>query len=322
MKRIFTFLFAVSLTLAYSVSAQNTNSAANPGDAAVNTKLNNTNNKATILEQQVSTIGSGMVVGSYPSMPAGNDIVQGAEDFVVPANTRWEIDSITVQMYWNNSQADRYDVLFYEDNAGKPGTLKYANTGATFNLPNPLTLYNMNFNIDENVNKFTPGRYWVSVQPTYDTVTNVSNGITYWRRDTVVTSGLSAKIKDSIPVVFGAVRDWGSVTYYPSGVLTNLAFTLRGVAINTTGVNELAYKNGSISAYPNPAENQITFAITNVAITNINIYDVTGSLVETISMNNKSSVVHNLEKYESGVYFYKSLGNDNELIGAGKFIVK
>ena len=321
MKRIFTSLLALSTLIGgYNVNAQETNRAANPGVSATQTSLKNTNNKATVLLQEVSNIGSGMVVGSYPSMPAGNDLVEGAEDFVVPANARWEIDSITVQMYWNNSQADSYNVLFYEDNAGVPGALKYSNTGATFNLPNPLTIYNMNFNIDETVNQFTPGRYWMSVQPVYDTVTDVSNGISFWRRDTVVTSGLSAKIKDSIPVVFANVRDWGSVTYYPSGVLTNLAFTLRGVEVNTTGVSELTYENGAVSAYPNPTQSQITFA-TKQTSGFINIYDVTGSLKETVSVNSNRTD-HNLDNYSSGVYFYKLLGTNEELVGSGKFIVK
>lgn len=322
MKKIFTFLFATCCMIGSNfTNAQNGVLAVKNGNVSAVNGAKSTNNKATVLDQQTTSIGFGMGSFRYDALSTAN-IVQSAEDFVVPAQTQWTIDSLVVQMYWKYSQADSYDVNFYEDNAGKPGALKYTNTGYGFNLPNPLTGYNMKFNIDESVNIFTPGRYWVSVLAVYDTVTSFANGITWWSRDTVITSGLSAKVKDSLLFHFTAPRDWGSVSFYPSNVLTNLNFKLLGTETSTVGISNLSFKNNSISAYPNPAKDQITFATFNSIIKNINVYDVTGSLVETISMNNNTSVVHSLENYSNGVYFYKSVGNNNELIGTGKFIVK
>ena len=61
----------------------------------------------------------------------GDDVLQGADDFVVPAGVSWEIEVVAALGSYsaNGGPTPDWEVYFYEDDAGLPGTEVYSATG-------------------------------------------------------------------------------------------------------------------------------------------------------------------------------------------------
>src|SRR6476620_8414868 len=97
---------------------------------------------------------------------------QGADDFTVPAGKIWSVTEIDVAGgYYNFSGASSpgaasETVIFYKDNAGKPGTVvkKVKVTGADTDGSFAITFDKI---------KLKAGKYWVSVQANLDFASGV-----------------------------------------------------------------------------------------------------------------------------------------------------
>lgn len=271
----------------------------------------------------VEETGNGQLIriGRYNSLPSAGQVSQVAEDFIVPTGERWDIDSFTVRMavrFLSGVEADRYTILFYEDNNGVPGSVKFTlATQGNFGIPGNLVFFNLRIDVDETVLQFTEGKYWVSIVPIYETASPSSNGMALDGGETI-TSGGPALFRDSIPANLSSVSDW--TTFSPNGNPLAFAFSFRGDVVNLTGVSELVYENGSIEAYPNPAENQITFS-TQKPNGKVSIYDATGKIIDIVSISSNKTI-HNIDEYENGIYFYQLVSVKQELVGSGKFIVR
>ena len=113
-----------------------------------------------ILYDQLNNPGT-VSTGSqeFPDFPTFTDFT--ADDFLVSAGQSWTINEVDAQgVYFNGpGPADNFNVFFYVDNAGLPGTQVYAATAQSYvnnagvfqvTLSSPATL--------------SPGHYWVSVQ--------------------------------------------------------------------------------------------------------------------------------------------------------------
>ena len=101
--------------------------------------------------------------------------------------------------------------------------------------------------------------------------------------------------------------------------------------INVVHYNGKAYelKTSSIKRYqaldmqifPNPAKEQITFRLSENKIKQIQIYNIKGTLINTIDVsNNASETIYNISNYKAGVYLYRIRNNKNQDV-IGKFIV-
>ena len=95
----------------------------------------------------------------FPDMPDFTDFI--ADDFFVPGGQSWQVTEVYAQgVYFNGTgPANNFNVFFYQDSGGLPGTLvytraaqPYVDSGGVFEvtLTVPVTL--------------TSGIYWVSVQ--------------------------------------------------------------------------------------------------------------------------------------------------------------
>jgi hypothetical protein len=83
-------------------------------------------------------------------------------------------------------------------------------------------------------------------------------------------------------------------------------------AATTNAVNEI--ENSSASVYPNPASELVHFDLSKQFKTvSIQLYDITGKLVNSVSYDNSQQVVMNIDKYSPGIYFYKILAEGNLL---------
>ena len=84
-----------------------------------------------------------------------------------------------------------------------------------------------------------------------------------------------------------------------------------------TGVSSIDAEN-TISAYPNPFTNKITFDVTKTDL--INLYNCLGEKVKTVSFkNNQSSVEIDAADLPKGMYFY-SFYNEGLMVGTRKLV--
>ena len=85
------------------------------------------------------------------------------------------------------------------------------------------------------------------------------------------------------------------------------------------GINELAAASHE-NVFPNPAQNEINFVADAATQKAIQVYDVTGRLIETININNNQTTI-NTSAYANGLYTYSITGKNNLLINRGKFTI-
>lgn len=91
-------------------------------------------------------------------------------------------------------------------------------------------------------------------------------------------------------------------------------------ALPLTGVEE--YTNVTeANVYPNPAQNQVTMAIDAKLVGSIQIFDITGRMINLINVEGASQVSINTTDYASGVYTYALIGNDQAILNRGKFTI-
>jgi hypothetical protein len=138
---------------------------------------------------------------------------------------------------------------------------------------------------------------------------------TNWTMNTVPILYDSTSIPDTVFVLFSACK-------FDSANAPNKNDTLDiDAASIVLGVNNLTLENSQVHVYPNPANEQITVAVTSqIQATRVEVYDITGKLVNTYTMHNNSLTI-NTQPYSSGMYFYKLFDNTGTQLNTGKFSV-
>ena len=85
------------------------------------------------------------------------------------------------------------------------------------------------------------------------------------------------------------------------------------------GVSEYtALSNETV--YPNPAQNEINFVADASKQKAIQLFDVTGRLIDTYSVLDEKTTI-NTSNFANGVYFYSIIGKDNSILTRGKFAI-
>jgi len=90
----------------------------------------------------------------------------------------------------------------------------------------------------------------------------------------------------------------------------------------STSLTDLPLSSNQITVYPNPSSNRFEFKIENKAINGelfIHIYDLLGQLILTKPI--VSSITIELDRYESGMFFY-TFSNQDSILASGKLIKK
>ena len=102
-----------------------------------------------------------------------------ADDFVVPTGETWNVQSIDADgVYFPfDGPANSFNVFFYADNAGLPGTQVYSAMNQPFSVVG--TTFSVNL---PSVAVLTEGTYWVEIQAN---MTFLPNGGWFWRDRTV-----------------------------------------------------------------------------------------------------------------------------------------
>lgn len=99
------------------------------------------------------------------------------------------------------------------------------------------------------------------------------------------------------------------VTLTVFGDCSSITFT-DSVAIIITNIENISLSN--INVYPNPA-NEILNINTNYVIDNVVITDITGKIIENISLNTQQNSI-NISDLENGIYFVKITSNNNVFV--------
>ncbi len=135
----------------------------------------------------------------------------------------------------------------------------------------------------------------------------------------VANNSLNANLR-VISIVRGA-----DITAEGQAALTNNVavktitwFNPQGWAVGLGEEFELAAS--TLKVYPNPVSDVLNFDIDYNKASTVNVLDITGKLIETVSFDlNKAQV--NVSNYNKGIYLYQVMTTEGELLKAGKFNV-
>jgi len=87
------------------------------------------------------------------------------------------------------------------------------------------------------------------------------------------------------------------------------------------GIMEYNKNRIVIKGFPNPAKDEFSIELeNNVTMVTLSVFDVTGSEISRHQYNSKTIRV-NTSDLPNGIYLYKLLGKENELLGNGKMVV-
>jgi len=179
-------------------------------------------------DQNGTDSGIGIVSQNFESSFDAYD-AEAADDFTVPANTRWTIKEVDVTgVYFNGSgPASSVTVRFYGHVKGKPekrnipGPLRYELTNV---VPQQDNFGSFVVTLPSNVS-FRSGSHWVSVQANLDFLAGGEWG---WENQVEVV-GWPAVWRNA-GGGFGVCSDWGQENVcIPDGQGDHM-FTLRGVS--------------------------------------------------------------------------------------------
>src|SRR5579862_2557548 len=101
---------------------------------AVPSHFKRINGTTVLYDQTNSSSSSGVVSQNFTDFTSGNFNASGADDFVVTDATGWTVSEVDADaIYFNGpGPADSFDVTFYNDAGGVPGTVACSSTGNTY----------------------------------------------------------------------------------------------------------------------------------------------------------------------------------------------
>ena len=91
------------------------------------------------------------------------------------------------------------------------------------------------------------------------------------------------------------------------------------MSLPAVGVNEYTAAT-NVNVYPNPAQNEITFAVEASKVATIQLFDITGRVIDNLSVSG-TIVSVNTSAYANGSYSYALVGKDNVILNRGKFTI-
>ena len=118
----------------------------------------------------VGATNNGVVSMLFGGLAPGEQLVNTADDFVVPAGSTWVVDFVHAEGFTNAVMLpDSFGIAFYEDDNGRPGNLIYEEEAVP---PGGINTTLVDFPISTPF-ILTPGTYWLSVYGVYDTAINL-----------------------------------------------------------------------------------------------------------------------------------------------------
>ncbi|HXC03850.1 MAG TPA: T9SS type A sorting domain-containing protein [Bacteroidia bacterium] len=152
------------------------------------------------------------------------------------------------------------------------------------------------------------------------------------KRDTLgrgidtVTSLTTSYALRNVPIYYGIAGTPDSIQYLivssaKKSPAVGTVITVDDVNLNfSTGIQALSFGPAEYTAYPNPAQSQITIAALNEKAKYITVYDLTGRNLSTQLLINKTCTV-DTRNFQSGMYIYSILDENNRVLKCAKFSV-
>ncbi|MCF8343749.1 MAG: T9SS type A sorting domain-containing protein [Bacteroidales bacterium] len=168
----------------------------------------------------IAVENSGIVSSVYAGLPEGEQLVNVADDFIVPGGYTWSVDFVYTEGFLSETvpDVDGFYVAFYYDDDGKPGDLIYDEVSDVvdpgiqqINLQEPVFLI--------------PGHYWVSVAGHYNDATTTEEGRWNWYYGSTGIEEV-AMLQDESGL-FGGF-DWTELPELSSSIGPSVYFILEG----------------------------------------------------------------------------------------------
>lgn len=119
-----------------------------------------------------------------------------------------------------------------------------------------------------------------------------------------ISSVKSTEVQNELPIVYTVPSNTSDITQ------NTQHFYLKGVGFDNIeiGISESEVKSSNVSIFPNPSNG--IFNVTAKAVNmNIEVVDILGNIVKTISVNNNRALV-DLSNQNTGVYFIRVTANE------------
>lgn len=223
-------------------------------------------------------------------MTDNDTLVQSADDFTVPAGANWDVTSVTVHGFRNNTGTNMttMTVEIWSDATG-PSAVLYTEditlAGTGVPCPQADTVINLTLAATQTL---SPGTYWLSVYGYTEAVSRWN-----WTTHGPTPIGATAMLLDADDYFGAAATSWTDVTALG---LTDpdFAFKINGT-VGSVGISE---NSNEVSIYPNPA-NEVLNIIVDAKVTNVTIYNLAGNVV--LNLINPSSQI-NIADLSTGSY--------------------
>jgi len=219
MKKTFALMMAVLLTASFSFgqSKQILSHSESPAQA-----VNYVTDAPGLLYSQMNN-GGGTAVASQIFPDFSNCRIQSADDFTVPAGG-WKIERVEVigvYLIYPTLPASSFDVFFYADNAGVPGSEVFHGTGLPFGQAGDI------YGVDLTTPADLPaGTYWVCVTPNMAFATG---GQWYWQSHATPQIGNQFHFQDPCNLTGMGFTSWTPASVAFNGYdIFDLCFALYG----------------------------------------------------------------------------------------------
>jgi len=236
------------------------------------------------------------------------------------------------------SAATNANIICYGDNVGlvscrvNGGTLPYS------------YLWSPGGNTDYSVANLSGGTYTITVTDANGCISSASTTITQPSPITIVkdsTADLKACTGSAWVVVNGGIPPYtylwspgGNTSYYLYDqcggtyccTVTDGQGCTKSVCIRVTsptGIDNVADNSGSVTVYPNPNNGEFTIESTVVSSQwSVEVYNILGEKVYSQLSTQNSQLTINISNQPNGVYLYRVLTENGNLLGEGKIIIQ
>jgi len=325
----FTFLIA---GISISIAAGNTDLKARAG--SIETAVG-----ATVISQQkghkhacaTETLWDNSFTGAnlgmwyavkYTGMPQGQQMCLHADDFSVPENEIWQIDQISVSLYRYGRTPDSFIGRIYENATWSPGDSPIHEFQFTAGMPNELTIYRIDINVQQSNISLSPGQFWLSMTSVYENATlDADTCATAWLRKEIAIGDFTVNCSDSLGLFYGAANiptPWWPVWFTASGETHSVWFTLNGS--KSTAIKKVAHQQHGVMVCQPVHTNELVFNLGKMRAQEITLHDINGKLLKIIRDSN-GIVSIDKRPFAKGVYLYKVTGVTGKTIASGKFSI-
>lgn len=164
-----------------------------------------------------------------------------------------------------------------------------------------------------------PGTSWTDVFP-YTT----SAGGAYWTVDQTcirkpsIKQGRTAQTGSPLTGAWNPTAEWDTL---PRNTFDHLGYHV--CDCGSTGINQATVKQQSVSVFPNPAAaNGKTFVFASSTIQTVEIYSISGQLVQTIAGDGYTQITIDLNNIPRGTYMVQTKLSNGEATLPNKLVIK